>query len=104
MIDRTTVAAFPGAEIVLPGLDDLAAGRLSAAACLVSIARPLMETSGLTSGFAPLKYVNDPERTLYSLLRDDHPDPYSRYNSLLRRLVSFERAVRQALGKRSAQN
>lgn len=101
MMDSTSVAQFPGAELVLPGLQDLAAGRLTIAACLVSIARPVIEKSGLADGFFPLRYVSVPEQTLYKLLCAKGGDPYGRYNSLLRRLVSFERALRRTL---SAQN
>jgi hypothetical protein len=45
MIDSAAVSQFPGAELVLPGLQDLAAGRLTIAACLVSVARPTIEKS-----------------------------------------------------------
>jgi hypothetical protein len=96
MIDSAAVSRFPGAELVLPGLHDLAAGRLTIAACLVSVARPTIEKSGLAESFLPLSYVSAPEQTLYKLLGQEDGDAYSRYNSLLRRLVSFERALRQA--------
>ncbi|PYI90567.1 MAG: hypothetical protein DME97_16640 [Verrucomicrobia bacterium] len=104
MIDSTTVSRFPGAELVLPGLEDLAAGRLTIAACLVSMARPTIEKSGLAEGFRPLRYVSVPEQTLYRLLRAEGGDPYGRYNSLSRRLVSFERALRRTLSARNRQS
>ena len=98
MIDSAAVSRFPGAELVLPGLHDLAAGRLTIAACLVSVARPTIEKSGLAESFLPLSYVSAPEQTLYKLLGQEGGDAYSRYNSLLRRLVSFERALRRSAG------
>src|ERR1700738_2548505 len=98
MIDAAAVSRFPGAELVLPGLRDLAAGRLTIAACLVSVARPTIEKSGLAERVLPLNYVSAPEQTLYKLLRQEGGDAYSRYNSLLRRLVSFERALRRSAG------
>ena len=101
MIDSTTVSQLPGAELVLPGLQDLAAGRLTIAACLVSIARPAIEKSGLAESFLPFSYVSAPEQTLYKLLGQEDADPYSRYNSLLRRLVSFERALRRTFSARN---
>ena len=104
MIDSTTVSQIPGADLVLPGLEDLAAGRLTIAACLVSIARPLIEKSGLAEGILPLRYVNVPEETLYQLLRAEGGDPYGRFNSLLRRLVSFERALRRTLPVRDQES
>ena len=98
MIDSAVVSRFPGAELVLPGLEDLAAGRLTVAACLVSVARPTIEKSGLAESFLPLRYVSAPEQTLYKLLGQEGGDAYGRYNSLLRRLVSFERALRRSAG------
>jgi hypothetical protein len=97
MTDLNAISRLPGSEIILPGFEDLAAGRLTVAACLVSIARPIVEASGLVEAFAPLRYIPEPERALYQLLCQGQSDAYSRYNSLLRRLVSFERALRQSL-------
>jgi hypothetical protein len=37
--------------------------------------------------------VADAELALYELLGKTEEDPYGRYNSLLRRLVSFEHAL-----------
>jgi hypothetical protein len=96
MIDWSAVSNYPGAELVLPGLRDAAAGRVTIAACLVSMARPLIEGSGLADHLPSLIYVDEPERALYRLLRDEGGNAYGRYNSLLRRLVSFEQAVRHA--------
>ncbi|MDQ6940261.1 MAG: hypothetical protein M3119_08915 [Verrucomicrobiota bacterium] len=89
------VVNFPGAELVLPGLQDAAAARLTIGSCLVSIARPLIETSELAKQFPSLTYFAEPERALYRLLCEEGGDAYGRYNSLLRRLVSFERALRR---------
>lgn len=96
MINSTAVSDFPGAELVLPGLQDAAAGRVTVGSCLVSIAHPLLEQSGLVAGFSALALVPEPERVLYRLLQSEGGNAYGRYNSLLRRLVSFERAVRRA--------
>jgi hypothetical protein len=98
-IDLTAISRLPGAELVLPGLDDLAAGRLTVAACLVSIASPQIEASGLAETWGTSRYITEPERALYRLLCQEDGDAYSRYNSLLRRLVSFERALRRSAGK-----
>ena len=94
MITSAAVAAYPGAELVLPGLQDAARGRVTVGSCLVSIARPAIEASGLADGLPALQFVAQPERALYRLLQAEKGDAYSRYNSLLRRLVSFERALR----------
>lgn len=94
--DWTELEKYPGAELVLPGLHDAAAGRVTIASCLVSVARPLIEKSGLAKSFSQIAYVSEPEHVLYRLLQDEGGNAYGRYNSLLRRLVSFERTVRRA--------
>ena len=85
------LAGLPGQELVRKGLVDLNAGEVTAEACLVSIASPRLRQRGLLSGGAAL--VPDAELVLYQLLGKAEADAYSRYNSLLRRLVSFEHAL-----------
>ncbi|MDQ6911871.1 MAG: hypothetical protein M3128_03245 [Verrucomicrobiota bacterium] len=41
------VSKYPGAEFILTSLRDAAPGRVTIASCLVSIARPVIERSGL---------------------------------------------------------
>lgn len=62
--------------------------------CLVEIARPRLERSGLLET-GPHRL--DSEIQLYHLLGRETPHPYGRYNSLLRELVSFERGLDQRL-------
>lgn len=72
------------------GLADLAAGRHTAPALLVSIGAPRLRELGIAVE-APHA---DAEHTLYNVLAHDDPDgAHGRYNALLRRLVSFERAL-----------
>ena len=104
MLDWTTVENYPGAELVLPGLRDAAAGRLTIESCLISIARPLLEASGLAKPSFSITYVAEPERALYRLLQNEPGNAYGRYNSLVRRLVSFERAVRRAQSQLDAKS
>ena len=85
------LAGLPGEELVRKGLVDLNAGELTAEACLVSIASPRLRQRGLLS--VGLALVPDAELVLYQLLGKAEGDAYSRYNSLLRRLVSFEHAL-----------
>lgn len=83
-------AELPGAELVSKGLVDLGAGIESIEALLVSIGASRLAALGLD---VPLP-MSSPEHRLYELLRADDPDgAHSRYNSLVRRLVSFERAL-----------
>lgn len=83
-------AALPGAELVERGLDDLRHGRVTAESLLVSIGAPRLRLSGLEVP-SPLA---DPEHRLYALLAEEDSDAaHGRYNALVRRLVSFERAL-----------
>lgn len=95
-MDLTAVSNYPGAELVLPGLRDARDGKVTIGSCLISMARPLLDESGLTGAASALIYIAEPERTLYRLLQEQGGDAYSRYNSLINRLVSFERALRHA--------
>ncbi|HVS14002.1 MAG TPA: hypothetical protein VMV46_08760 [Thermoanaerobaculia bacterium] len=81
---------LPGGDLVAKGLADLAAERESAEALLVSIGAPRLRRSGLEVPH-PLP---DAEHRLYALLAGRDADAaHSRYNALVRRLVSFERAL-----------
>ncbi len=82
--------SLPGEELIEKGTADLALGFESVEALLVSIARARLSRIGfsLPAGI-PL-----PERRLYErLAREDSDSAHSRYNALIRLLVSFERAA-----------
>jgi hypothetical protein len=81
---------LPGEELVRTGLDDLAQGRESVESLLVCIGAPRLSQLG----FDVCVRFPRPELRLYELLRRDDPDAaHARYNALVRRLVSFERAA-----------
>ncbi len=81
---------LPGSELILTGCDDLARGAETVAALLVSIGAPRLHRLGYDLP-SPLP---NPERRLYELLsRSDGASAHRRYNALIRRLVSFERAA-----------
>jgi hypothetical protein len=83
-------ADLPGGDLVATGLDDLRRGLESIPALLVSIGAPRLRRLG----YAVPGPIDDPERRLYALLARDGPaGAHSRYNALIRRLVSFERAA-----------
>lgn len=85
-----TNAALPGAKLVRTGIEDLERGVESIEALLVSIGAPRLARLGLEVP-SPLP---SPEKRLYELLRQEDSDAaHSRYNALVRRLVSFERAA-----------
>ena len=81
---------LPGRDLIDQGLSDLAAGAETPPALLVSIAAPRLRQLGVpVSDTFPSS-----EHRLYALLSRTDPDSaHSRYNALLRRLVSFERAL-----------
>lgn len=92
MTGNELIRGLPGEALIRRGLVDLAAGQVSVPACLVAIARPRLVRAGLLP-IASVSAIAEPELLLYRLLREQGGDAYSRYNSLLRELASFEQAV-----------
>ena len=85
-----TAAALPGAELVRRGAADLERGIESVESLLVSIGAPRLSRLGLHLS----KPLPSPEHRLYELLTaEDDDTAHSRYNALVRLLVSFERAA-----------
>jgi hypothetical protein len=83
------IEGLPGADLIESGLADLEAGVESAESLLVSIGAPRLRRLGLIIGDG----FHNPEHRLYQLLGRSNPDTaHARYNALIRRLVSFERA------------
>jgi hypothetical protein len=81
---------LPGADLVREGLRDLERGVESVEALLVLVGAPRLRRLGLdvpdTEDF--------PEDRLYAQLAAVHgDDALSKYNALIRRLVSFERTA-----------
>lgn len=82
---------LPGADLIKQGIDDLIAGRETIEALLVSIGSPRLRQIGIA---VPNTIISNPEHRLYDLLSaEDSDSAHSRYNGLVRRLVSFERAA-----------
>jgi hypothetical protein len=82
--------SLPGADLIDRGLADLGAGIRSVEALLISIGAPRLRAAGIQIG----DVIPNPEQELYRLLAAEDPDSaHSRYNALIRRLVSFERAA-----------
>ena len=87
---RMELTSLPGHELVLRGIDDLANGVESQEALLVSIGAPRLRQAGIE---VP-ETLASPEHRLYErLAAEDSDSAHSRYNALVRRLVSFERAA-----------
>lgn len=83
---------LPGAEFIQQGLSDESEGKTTVESCLVRIASPNLTRAGLIK--APISDL-EAELTLYGLLQEQESNPYSVFQSLLRRLCSFESALAQ---------
>jgi hypothetical protein len=84
---------LPGGELVRQGLDDLRAGEETELALLVLVAGPRLRDLGID--VSERETIRRPyEHRLYEKLTETCGDAaYSRYNSLIRRIVSFARAL-----------
>ncbi|MFN0180221.1 MAG: hypothetical protein ACKVZ0_15585 [Gemmatimonadales bacterium] len=81
---------LPGGDLISRGIADLSRGAVTAEALLVSIGAPRFRALNWE---LPVM-LPDAEARLYRLLYETHGDAaHGRYNALVRRLVSFQRAV-----------
>lgn len=81
---------LPGEELIRRGLDDLSSGRVSSESLLVSIGAHRLRRAGLQVPPA----LPDADHRLYQQLAAEFGnDAHSRYNALLRRLISYEQAL-----------
>jgi hypothetical protein len=95
------LAGLPAADRVIAGLADLAAGRKSVNATLLTIAASRLAGLGLQ---LPLHAASatEPELELYRLLGATSDDPYFAYNAAKRELDSFISAL-EARRRQAAQ-
>jgi hypothetical protein len=85
------IISLPGGEIISQGLRDLESERETEASLLVLIGAPRLRELGFP---VPDDARSSPEHRLYALLSARDPESaHGRYNALIRRLVSFERAA-----------
>jgi len=88
---RSMYEALPGEELITAGIADLREGRETVQALLVAIGAHRLRDIGIE---LPEFNLPVPEHRLYDLLATENSDSaHSRYNALIRRLVSFERAA-----------
>jgi hypothetical protein len=87
--------SLPGAEIVLPGIADLEAGRRTVNASAVQCAAPRLRRAGLQ---APSAAGGTPAaHELYQQLSEQLGDrAHARYNAILARVASFAGAAERA--------
>jgi|RhiMethySRZTD1v2_1073278.scaffolds.fasta_scaffold82558_3 hypothetical protein len=83
--------SLPANDLITAGIKDLQYHRETIPALLVAIGAPKLRSLGLE---VPEPLPLNPEHRLYDLLSTNEPDSaHSRYNALIRKLVSFERAL-----------
>ena len=83
--------SLPANDLIIAGLEDLGHQRETIAALLVAIGAPKLRLLGV---HVPEPLPSNPEHRLYDLLSITDPDAaHSKYNALIRKLVSFERAI-----------
>ncbi len=81
---------MPGADLVERGRQDLEDGHETLAALLVSIGAARLRRAGISIH----RSIDQPEHRLYELLAAEDPDAaHGRYNALIRKLESYERAL-----------
>jgi hypothetical protein len=91
IIESMDYQALPGSELVIKGIADLRKGCETVESLVVSIGAERLRETGLT---VPRETFPAPEHRLYEILsREGSDSAHSRYNALIRRLVSFERAA-----------
>ena len=89
---------LPGAKRILQGLSDFHAGRHSIPACLVRMARPRLIRAQIMDASMPGD--DGAELELYQLIASaEGPRAFSRYNALVRELVSFEHSLDHRLSR-----
>ncbi len=88
---KEVFAGLPGADRILEGLADFHQGRHTIPACLVRMARPRLSRAGfMASG---VLRDDGAELELYHHLAHEGLLAHSRYNALVRELISFEHAL-----------
>ncbi len=81
---------LPGGDLIVTGLNELRQGLETVPSLLVSIGAPRLRRLG----YAVPPGLPEPEQRLDALHAREHgAAAHSRYNALIRRLVSFERAA-----------
>ena len=99
MTARALFADLPGADLIEQGLADVADQRETIASLLVQIGSPRLGRCEVIVPVSPADALGA-DRRLYRLLAAQHGnEAHSRYNALIRQLVSFERALEQRLSR-----
>jgi hypothetical protein len=91
VLEYERMKSLPANDLIAVGIEDLSYQRETISALLVAIGAPKLRSLGLE---LPEHLPANPEHRLYDLLSATDPDSaHSRYNALIRKLVSFQRAI-----------
>lgn len=85
------IDGLPGAERIREGLRDYRENRHTLSACLVRMARRRLVKAGLIEDSR--EHDINAELDLYQLMSHEGNQAHSRYNALVRELISFEHAL-----------
>lgn len=85
------IQGLPGEELILKGLADLADNSHTIESCLVRIASNRLSQAGILT--APIPSAENAELDLYRFYLPHGNDAHSKYNAMIRRLISFEQAL-----------
>lgn len=90
---------LPGETLVRDGLSDLAVGRETAESLMVLIGSQTLKECGVTFPETTANIL-DADYRLYAIMQERHGnDAHSKYNALIRQLVSFERALEHRVSR-----
>lgn len=90
-----SLKGLPNSEIIEQGMKDLQSSLLTVSSLLVCIGKPRLELAGLKIP-AMQNAPPNPELLLFEMIaKGQELDHYSYYNSLIRGLISFEKALEQ---------
>lgn len=85
------LVGLPGEDLILKGLSDLETKVHTIESCLVRIASNRLSQAGILT--APVPAAENSELDLYACLAPFGNDAHSKYNALMRQLISFEQAL-----------
>jgi len=91
--------SLPGGELINSGLNDLKSGKESIGSLLIEIGEPRLRALGVAVSTSNCRTMDSPEHDspehrLYDLIAAENSlTAHSRYNALIRLLVSFERGL-----------
>jgi hypothetical protein len=84
---------FPGGDLIKQGIIDCQEDRQTIFSCLIQIGFPTLSKMQILPREIQQSNQEDAELILYRILKSEVGDAYSRYNALMRELLSFERAI-----------